>query len=169
MKSEYLIVGIKFGILSIGGVLSAGFLIGSEVIGLLLAMSLMMGIMTTGMIYFISKYMDRKVHKSVCRLTAEVKQDDKILVDGLAGHNFQKNGLGKLFLTKRQLLFKTVKTKNQLSYRLDDISDIRLCKVWGLFSRGLKFYYHGNEEQYCVDYPRDWKLLIEYVQEFNRN
>ncbi|MCG8579571.1 MAG: hypothetical protein MI866_06630 [Bacteroidales bacterium] len=164
MKHKYFKVGTLYGLITVVGVYLIGKLANDTNAYMWFVISILVGLITAIMIYMLNQLMDRKVHRRLSGLEAELQQNDKILIEGPAGKSSLKRSMGKLFLTRNQLLYKSISDK-QLNYSLEDVSNVRLCKKWLFFNNGLKFSYDGREEEYHVDYPGDWKAIIEYVKE----
>ncbi|WP_430817062.1 hypothetical protein [Carboxylicivirga sp. RSCT41] len=166
MKHRFLTVGIIIGIFIYGVLLAMGLLSDQSDVIMWSVVSLLLGVMLAVVVYSLKPLLNRKMHQKIYELSADIHDDEKILIDGPAGLNSDKSCMGKLFLTRDNLLFKALDQK-QLNYSIENISDIRLLKKWGVINNGLKFNYNGIEEMYYVDYAGDWKVIIEYVKGFN--
>ncbi|WP_185968958.1 hypothetical protein [Carboxylicivirga sp. M1479] len=159
-------IGIGFGLLS----LIAAFLIGllSDIsMKILLPASVVFGILGSMVAYYLSRYLIFREPKILKTINTEIPQS-KILTEGPARCFNFNNELGKVFLTNKKLLFKSLDSNKEEVFEINDISDIKILRHWGLVGVGLMYNYKGLKVQFALDYPGDWKALIETGQEYNR-
>lgn len=127
--------------------------------------SVLLGAMCAFVIYYFYKIKDSSMRQEMNDLDVELLNGEEVLVEGMATKISGDKGMGKLTLTKKQLIY-TSANQELLCYLLKDISVIRLYKKWGIFDKGIAFNYDGSDEYYHIDYPGDWKSIIKYIQQY---
>lgn len=166
MKYEYLKLSIYCGLTCSAGIFTTGLMTCQLLIYPLIMISIISAIVIASLCFYMNIYISRNMRLKVNAIEIELNSNENIFVEGIAGHNSNKHDVGKLVITNNSLMFRSLSSR-QWCYSLSGISNISLTKKWGIIPRGLQFVYKGSEEHYLVDYPEDWKIIIEYIKSFN--
>lgn len=104
-----------------------------------------------------------KINETIKNLEADLIEDENVIVDGPANCIQRKDGLGKLFLTNKRLIFTTQSRNKQINYPLSIIYGVDYIKSVGVFKKGIIIHFEESDEKYIVDYPNDWLELIKIL------
>ncbi|MBK3516470.1 hypothetical protein [Carboxylicivirga marina] len=167
MWYKYLKWGLVFGLISFICVFLTGVLWGKVNTYWWFVISLVSSLFIGVLVFYISRIMNYKEIKALRNIRIEEKEES-ILVDGIACCIGDKKKVGKLFMTNQKLFFKAAESHSQMSFEIEGISDIKIYRKWRMIGAGLMFNYNGEQTQFNVDYPGDWKALIETGQEFKK-
>ena len=94
--------------------------------------------------------------------TQNVNHREKVVVETECIFISIKNKLnGKLILTESKLLFVNLEGKLIEEFSLSRIHSLNQRKSWGFFNKGIFMGYGENYYTLKVEFPNDWKRLIE--------
>ena len=100
-------------------------------------------------------------------LKVEIRADESLVIDGPASNSVhQGQQHGRLILTDHRLLFLTIDAPAK-EITLKDILDIDIISFMGVFHTGIKLQLGSCEERWMLDFPSDWKVLIELQKRSN--
>lgn len=100
-------------------------------------------------------------------LGADLETNETVIIEGPANYcQSYTNVDGKLLLTSDRLIFRT-RDHSQDSFSLGQIISIKVKKTLGILEDELIISINGNTEHFGVDYPGDWKNLIEWQKTLN--
>lgn len=158
------IVGlISLAALSLYGLKDSGFLI--------LMSGLIIAAMAFVLIRAILKMIQLPVQRRILALHPILKDEEFVQIEGpvrmLTGSG---PGFGKLVLTGERLIFipsNENQAKEHQSYPFSEIEGVELFRNPLAMEKGIVLSSGGSRLKYLLDYPEDWKTLLEKVCGFH--
>ncbi len=140
-------------------------IIGSTIDSIVLFYSVLSGLIV-GVIAALSlRLISLNEEKIISAITLDLDEEESIIIEGAAKYHFEsKVYKGKLFLTSRRLIFKTLEPKRSEAVfvgTLKSIKNIDLRRSLRLMGMSLEINADLAHNKFMVDYPSDWKGVIE--------
>jgi len=111
----------------------------------------------------------RKKERQTKFLLSEIASDETIILEGPAKKCQPNNKVwGKLILTSERLIFKTI-MPSQKNLFLTNIKNIKVKKILGILQDGLIINMDDSTQKFVVDYPQDWKDIIDCQMKSNKS
>ncbi|TLX76574.1 hypothetical protein E9993_06700 [Labilibacter sediminis] len=122
--------------------------------------------MVCGVIYGLVNYLRiRKMEHISGSIHSLLREEERVVLDGIARcTSINKTMVGRLYLTTDKIVFlpkqEKLDVKLMIQCNLDQVKQIAIKKTFGLFTNGLKICGLNKDWTFTVDFPEDWKHLI---------
>ena len=165
MQNNDIKIGTMIGVAVVVTTILFQIIIGLTIDLKILFFSVLFGFSIGVLGFLIVRLIKLNKERLISQITLELDKEESIIIEGTAQYHIEPNTYrGKLFLTSNRLIFKTIKSKKSEALFIDSLENvkgIKLKRCLTLEGKCLEIKSDLDHNKFFVDYPSDWKGIIE--------